>query len=99
MRTAAEAGHARAGELSWRRLEMSGLDAGDRLHDDLATALEVFSRQRFLAIFLEARGFSDAEDVLAHVPPDPVLRVPERQEARLKAQRLAVVIDPEPARE
>src|SRR4029077_16586237 len=93
VRAAAETGHARAGELSRGGLESAALDARDSLPPDRPAPLEVFPRQRLLAIFLQARRLSDAEDVLAHVPPDPVLRIPERQEARLKAQRLAVVID------
>ena len=78
---------------------MAALDPGDRLHDDGAAALEVLVRQHLLAVLLEPGRPADAEDVLPHVPPDPVLRVPQREKARLKTERLAVVIDAESARE
>src|SRR3989442_10125889 len=93
MRARAEPRHARARELPRRWLEMPCLDSLDRRDDDGAAALEVFFGQRLLAIFLETRGPADAEDVLPHAAPDPVLRVPERKESRLKAERVALLVD------
>src|SRR5438105_7113640 len=92
MRTAAEARDARAGQLAWRRLEMSALDALDRLDHDAAAALQVVGGERLLAVLLQPGRVPDAEDVLAHPAPHPVLRVPEGQEPRLKCERLARVV-------
>ena len=72
---------------------MSFFDALDRPDDHGAAALEIFVGEGLLAIFLESRRPADAEDVLPHAAPNPVLRVPEREESRLKAERVAVLID------
>src|ERR1700686_3422570 len=99
VRAATEAGHARARELAGRRLEVTCLDALDRLHHDRAAALQILFRQQLLAIFLEARGAADAEDVLAHAAPDPVLRVIEREVPRRESERLALLVEALPARD
>src|SRR5439155_1249011 len=64
-----------------------------------AAALEVLGRERLFAIFLEPRGPADAEDVLPHAAPDPVLRVPQGEESGLKAKRFALLVDAVLARE
>src|SRR4030088_1284914 len=92
MGTAAEAGHTRARELSGCGLEMTGLDALDRLHDDRAAAIQVFLRPKLLAIFLEARGPAAAADVLPHAAQHPVLRVVKREVPRSEAERLALLV-------
>src|SRR3982074_1274224 len=97
MRARGEAAHAGAGEVARRGLEVPALDAGDRLHDDFPAALEVAIREHPLAIFLEPRRLPDAEDPLADRPPHPFLRIPERKEAGLVAQRFALVVEAEPA--
>src|SRR5487761_175052 len=97
VRAAAEAGHTGAGELARPGLEMAALDSRNRMHDHSAAALEILWCQHLLAILLEPRGLPDAEDVLSHVSPDPILRVPERQKSRLKPQRFALVVNPVPA--
>src|SRR5487761_1345055 len=91
VRAAAESSHAGACEIARSRLEVAALDPRDRLHDDGTAALEVLGAERLLSIFLEARRLADGEDILAHVPPDPVLRVPEGEESRLKAEGFAFV--------
>src|SRR5213594_3993938 len=97
MRAAPETGHARARDLPRRGLEMPGLDALNRGHHDRAAALEVLVRQRPLAIFLQTRGPADAEDVLSHPSPHPVLRVPQGKEPGLEAEWLAFVVEAVPA--
>src|SRR5713101_6263089 len=72
---------------------MAGLDATDRLQNDVAAALEVGRFKHLLPIFLETRRTADGKDVLSHRAPDPVLRVPERQESRLKSKRFALVVE------
>src|ERR1700687_5252338 len=93
VRAAAEPGDAGAGQLTWRGLEMTGLDPPDRVHDDRPAAVQVFGCQQPLAIFLEARRAADAEDVLPHAAPDPILRVPEGEEAWLESERLSFLVD------
>src|ERR1700682_2177746 len=93
VRTAAEPCDARSGALPGRGLEMAPLNAPDGLHDDGAAAVEVLGRQQLLAVLLQARGAPDAEDDLAHVAPDPFLRVPKRQEPRLESKRFAFLVD------
>src|SRR2546422_1554625 len=93
VRARSEPGHARARELARGGFEMSGLDPLDRTHDHGPAALEVLRTQGFLAVLLEARRAADAEDVLAHAAPDPVLGIPEREEPRLEAKRLAFVVE------
>src|SRR5438067_1012369 len=92
MRTAAKPRHACAGQLARRRLEVPALDALDRIDHDAAAALQVVGRERLLAVLLQAGRVADAEDVLAHPTPHPILRVPEGKEARLKRERLALVV-------
>src|ERR1700680_5148580 len=72
---------------------MSGLDTGDRAHDDVAAALEIPCIEHLLAVLLEAGRPADSEDVLAHRAPNPILRIPERQESRLEAKRFALVVE------
>jgi hypothetical protein len=67
--------------------------------DDRAAAIQVFLGQKLLAIFLEARGPADAEDVLPHAAPHPVLRVVKREEPRSEAERLALLVEAFPARD
>src|SRR5258708_16288264 len=78
---------------------MAGLDAANRLHNDVAAALEVGRVKHLLPIFLETRRAADGEDVLSHRAPDPVLRVPEGQEPRLESERLTLVVESVLARE
>src|SRR5256885_11711914 len=92
MRTAAEPRDACARQLARRRLEMPPLDALDRIDHDAAAALQVVGRERLLAVLLQPGRVADAEDVLAHPAPDPILGVPEGKEARLKRERLALVV-------
>src|SRR5438874_5255660 len=92
MRTAAEPRDACARQLTRRRLEMPALDALDRIDHDAAAALQVVGRERLLAVLLQPGRVADAEDVLAHPTPHPVLWIPEGQEARLKRERLALVV-------
>ena len=99
MRACPEAGHAGAGDLAWRGLEVPGLDALDRVDHDSPASLEVFSGQRLFPILLQTRRPADGEDVLPHAAPDPVLRVPQRQETGLKSERVALVVDSVLARE
>src|SRR5437660_10987485 len=92
MRTRAETRHARTGELAGRGLKVSFFDALDRPDDHGAAALEIFVGEGLLAIFLESRRPADAEDVLPHAAPNPVVRVPEREQSRLKAEGAAVLV-------
>src|SRR5260370_24295832 len=97
MRTVRVPAHACPGEVARRGLEMSRLDARDRGHDSRPAALEVFIAEQSLAVFLQSGGLAHAEDDLADRAPDPFLRVPQRQEARLESERNAVVVEAEPA--
>src|SRR5438270_4849685 len=92
MWTAAKPRDARARQLARRRLEMPALDSLDRIDHDTAAALQVVGSERLLAVLLQPGRVPDAEDVLAHPTPHPVLRIPQRQEARLKRERLALVV-------
>src|SRR5712692_7523978 len=87
VRTTAEARDARPGKVSWRWFEVPRFDPRDCLNDDGPAALEVLRGQRFLAVLLQPGRPADAEDVLAHAAPHPVLRIPKRKESRLKAKR------------
>src|SRR2546427_11119521 len=93
VRARPEPGHARARELARGGFEVPGLDPLDRIHDHGPAALEVFRGQGLLAVLLQAGRAADAEDVLAHAAPDPVLRIPEREEPRLEAKRFAFVVE------
>src|SRR3981189_1878897 len=99
MRAASEASHAGARALGRLGLEGARLDAVDRVDDDGSTALQVLFRQELLAIFLEARGAADAEDVLPHAAPHPILRVIEGEIPRREAERLALLVEALPARD
>src|SRR5258708_39099440 len=92
-RAAAESSHAGPGELPRRRLEVTRLDAPDRIDHDGPAAVEVLTREQPLAIVLESGGVANAEDDLPHIAPDPFLRVPQRQEPRLEAERLALLVE------
>src|SRR5258708_3507408 len=81
------------GELPRRRLEVTRLDAPDRIDHDGPAAVEVLTREQPLAIVLESGGVANAEDDLPHIAPDPFLRVPQRQEPRLEAERLALLVE------
>ena len=72
---------------------MATFDPIDRVQHDVATALEIAGLQHLLAVLLEAGRPADGEDVLPHRPPDPVLRVPQRKESRLEAERFALVVE------
>src|SRR2546430_7317524 len=80
VRAAAEACHARAGELARRRLEVPAFDPLDGRHDNRPAALEVFRRKHLLAVFLEAGGPAHAEEFLSSSAPDPAFWVPDRIE-------------------
>src|SRR5207245_8014106 len=84
---------ARAREVARGRFEVATFDPIDRVQHDVATALEIAGLQHLLAVLLEAGRPADGEDVLPHRPPDPVLRVPQRKESRLEAERFALVVD------
>src|SRR5258706_5005731 len=99
VRAASKTGHARPRQLPRRRLEMARLDARHRVNDDRAVAVEFFCGEQRLAIFLEAGGAPDAEDVLPHPAPDPVFRVPEGKEPWLETKRLPFFVHPVLARE
>src|ERR1051326_8384630 len=99
MRAAGIPAHARAREIARRGLEATCVDPSDRVHDDAAAALEVFLGQQALPVFLEAGRQADAEDDLPDRAPHPLLRVPEREEARLESERIALVIEAEAAGE
>src|SRR2546422_657925 len=93
VRARPEPGHARARELARGGFEVPALDPLDRIHDHGPAALEVFRGQGLLAVLLQAGRAADAEDVLAHAAPDPVLRIPEGEEPRLEAKRFAFVVE------
>src|SRR5216684_555710 len=73
------------------RARAKARDAGTR--KVAGRGLEVAAVENLLAVLLETRGAAHREDVLAHRAPDPVLRIPEGQESRLKAERLALVVE------
>src|SRR5258708_14141862 len=93
VRAAAESSHAGLGGLPRRRFEVTRLDAPDRIDHDGPAAVEVLTREQPLAIVLESGGVANAEDDLPHIAPDPFLRVPQRQEPRLEAERLALLVE------
>src|SRR5207302_2662656 len=97
VRAAGIPAHAGAREVAWRGLEPPRLDARDRGHDRRAAALEVLIAEQSLAVLLQARGLAHAEDDLADRAPHPFLRVPQRQEPRLEAKRVAVIVEAEAA--
>src|SRR5258708_22925151 len=93
VRAAAKSSHAGPGELPRRRLEVTRLDAPDRIDHDGPAAVEVLTREQPLAIVLESGGVANAEAHLPHIAPDPFLRGPQRQEPRLEAERLALLVE------
>src|SRR2546426_6310248 len=99
VRTGAETRYAGPRELPRRGLEMPRLDALDRGRDHAAAALQVVLGQRPLAVLLQPGRPADAEDVLSHAGPSPVLRVPERQEPGLEAEWFALLVKTVLARE
>ena len=88
-----ESRHAGAWELPRPGFEVPGLDPLDRRHHHGAAAIEVILRQRPFAVLLQAGRPADAEYVLAHASPDPVLRIPEREKPRLEPERLPFVVE------
>src|SRR6266852_8943402 len=99
VRAAAKARHTRAGEVSRRGFEMTGFDARYRLNDDGPAAVQVLGGQRLLAVLLEPSRPADAEDVLTHAAPNPVLRIPERKKPGLESERAPLIVDPRATRE
>src|SRR5438270_945640 len=95
---AAEVAQAGAHHVPGRGPEVALPDALDGRDHGLPAAGEVAGLERLLHPLADARRrFADREEDLPHRAVDPVLRVPEREPARLQVDALALRADTLPA--